>query len=234
MMGLANLQKKSVVEEIIDQIINGILTNKFLPGEKIPTEQELANAMGVSRNSVREAVKTLISYGILEIKRPEGTYVCKGFVPAMINPSLYGLIIGSSSSRDIIMLRKMVDIGIIHCAIDVASEDDIYQIKKSLDKLIYELKKDEIDIDAVVRCDVDFHSSINEATHNVLTHIINNMITQITLFSRKNTIENTIVSGNVEKMISIHVGLYEVIKNRNRSDVAEVVEQSYEIWRTVI
>ena len=48
---------KSVVEQIVDSIVNAIIEGELKPGDKIPTETELCNSMNVGRNSVREAIK---------------------------------------------------------------------------------------------------------------------------------------------------------------------------------
>lgn len=70
---------KSVVEQIVDSIVNAIIEGELKPGDKIPTETELCNSMNVGRNSVREAIKILVAYGVLIIKRAEGTFVTKGY-----------------------------------------------------------------------------------------------------------------------------------------------------------
>ncbi len=63
-----SLANKSVVERITDQITNAIINGELKPGDKIPTEVELCESFGVGRNSVREAIKVLEAYGVLEIK----------------------------------------------------------------------------------------------------------------------------------------------------------------------
>ena len=60
-----------------------MLNRELRPGDKIPTEAELAESMGVGRNSIREAIKILVYLGVLEIRRAEGTFVCEGFSESM-------------------------------------------------------------------------------------------------------------------------------------------------------
>jgi len=54
---------------------------------------ELCESLRVGRNSVREAIKILVTMGVLEIRRSEGTFVCKGFSGRMLDPLVYGLIL---------------------------------------------------------------------------------------------------------------------------------------------
>ena len=85
------IKNKSVVQTVVDSITKAIIAGELKPGDKIPTELELAESFGVGRNSIREAIKILVYYGILEIRRAEGTFVCNGFNKIMIDPMVYGV-----------------------------------------------------------------------------------------------------------------------------------------------
>lgn len=72
---LKPIGQQPVVWNVIDQLTQAMTMGKLRPGDKIPTETELSESLQVSRNSVREAVKILVAYGILEIRRAEGTFI---------------------------------------------------------------------------------------------------------------------------------------------------------------
>ena len=59
------IKNKSVVQTVVDSITKAIIAGELKPGDKIPTELELAESFGVGRNSIREAIKILVYYGIL-------------------------------------------------------------------------------------------------------------------------------------------------------------------------
>ena len=65
----------SITDGVMNQIFNSIRTDVISPGEKLPSENDLADQMGVSRNTVREAINTLIEKGILFRQRGVGTFV---------------------------------------------------------------------------------------------------------------------------------------------------------------
>ena len=69
------IKNESLVQRIINKITDSIIAGELKPGDKLPTEMELIAAFQVSRNTVREAIRTLIAYGVVEIRRPEGTFV---------------------------------------------------------------------------------------------------------------------------------------------------------------
>lgn len=100
MAKLEQIQKigtDSVVQRVLDQITQWIIAGKLAPGDQIPTEFELSQSLGVSRNSVREAIKILVYLGVLEIRRAEGTFVCSGASVRMFNPLLYQIILSAGS-----------------------------------------------------------------------------------------------------------------------------------------
>lgn len=76
---LKKINRSSVVQRVIDRLTEAIVSGELKPGDRIPTEMELAEQMGVARNSIREAVKILVYIGVLEIRRADGTFVCDGF-----------------------------------------------------------------------------------------------------------------------------------------------------------
>ena len=70
---LKNLKSESVVQQVINCITDGIVSGELRPGDRLPTEPELASQLGVARTSVREATKILAYMGVLESRRSEGT-----------------------------------------------------------------------------------------------------------------------------------------------------------------
>src|SRR5260370_22612658 len=65
----------SVIDSAIDRIRELILSGELAPGDRLPAEPELAALVGVSRNSLREAVRALAQAKVLDVRRGDGTYV---------------------------------------------------------------------------------------------------------------------------------------------------------------
>ena len=95
---LKRLNSESVVQRVINCLTDAMLTKQLKPGDKIPTEMELSESLGVGRNSIREAIKILVYLGVLEIRRAEGTFVCEGFSESMIDPMVYGIILDKTDA----------------------------------------------------------------------------------------------------------------------------------------
>ena len=72
---LEKVGKKLLGSQIEDSLMEYILNEPVAIGEKLPNEFELAEKFGVGRSTIREAVKSLVSKGVLEVRRGSGTYV---------------------------------------------------------------------------------------------------------------------------------------------------------------
>ena len=110
------IQTKSMVEQVKENIINAIIMGELKPGDQLPTETEMCELFGVSRNTIREVIKILTTYGIVYIKRPEGTFVSEGYNPNMLNPMMFGILLGKKDWKELINFRMAVDIGTLYLA----------------------------------------------------------------------------------------------------------------------
>lgn len=70
---LLPIQASSVVDSVVSRLVSAIMSGELKPGMKIPTEPDLVKAFGVGRSTIREAIRILVSYGILEVRRADGT-----------------------------------------------------------------------------------------------------------------------------------------------------------------
>ncbi|WP_433489962.1 FadR/GntR family transcriptional regulator [Nocardia grenadensis] len=74
-MALKRIARRSVPDEIYEQLVDGVLTGELAPGSALPAERQLAEALGVSRPTVREAVQRLARAGLVEIRQGGSTTV---------------------------------------------------------------------------------------------------------------------------------------------------------------
>ena len=139
---LKKINNVSVVQQVIDNLTEAMLNRQLRPGDKIPTEAELAESMGVGRNSIREAVKILVYLGVLEIRRAEGTFVCDGFSESMIDPMIYGIILDKEDSYENLMeLREMMEVGVMQLAMKKVTQKELDVLKNKLEDIHKEIHK---------------------------------------------------------------------------------------------
>lgn len=226
----SSLAHKSVVERVVDQITNAIINGELKPGDKIPTEPELSETFGVGRNSIREAIKILEAYGVLEIKRAEGTYIRQDYNYKMLYPILYGIILQKDSHGQIVDLKKVIDIGILQVVMRAMSEEDIKKLEDIVGEMEQEIKKSRPSSTSIFDIDVRFHSEITAVLDNVLLESIGYYVDKITRSSRIMAIDRALEQGAEEEFIRLHREMIDMLKEKKEEAVFKVVEEHYKYW----
>ncbi len=105
--GAPEAKRSSLASEVANSIVDMIRQREFEPGDRIPSEFELADEFGVGRGTIREAVKLLVSRNVLEIRRAKGTFVREN--PGMADDPL-GLAFAGDKEK---MIRDLLDLRIL-------------------------------------------------------------------------------------------------------------------------
>lgn len=227
-MQLKKVKNPSVVQQVIDSLTDAMIQKELRPGDKIPTENELSESLGVARNSVREAIKILVFLGVLEIRRPEGTFVCDGFSESMINPMIYGIILNQGDSYDSLMeLREMTEVGVIRLAIEKQTEEDLEKLKGALIRLKEAFFREPEDLQAAFEADNLFHDTIMEMGRNVMVSKINNIVRILTESVRYDTVSGMITSGRAEELYEAHERIYQMLCKKDTNNLNECIRGTY-------
>ena len=161
-------ERKSLGAKTEDELMKYILEQPVEPGEKIPNEFELAEKFGVGRSTIREAVKGLVSRGILEVRRGSGTYVINTN-PLDIDPLGLGKIENKYQlALDLFEVRLMIEPEIAAAACKNATKEDLLRLKKLCDQTeeLYMSGKNHISKD------IEFHTCIAQCSKNQVVEIL--------------------------------------------------------------
>ena len=224
------IDNQSVVNIVLNQIKDSIMSGEIKPGDKIPTEVELMEQIGVGRNSIREAIKMLIALGVLEVKRGQGTFVATKVKPTFFDPLIFSLIIENKTDRDLYELRYMFDSMVLLNVLGKATEEDIMQIEQCIIEMkeMYESKKYEKDFDFFVKKDLEFHRIILEATRNPLVIRIGQSIINLFPEYMKRSMRQ---KHGVKRSIENHMQILEVIKNKDSQHFLDITEKTLMEWK---
>ena len=227
-MQLKKVKNPSVVQQVIDSLTDAMIRKELRPGDKIPTENELSESLGVARNSVREAIKILVFLGVLEIRRPEGTFVCDGFSESMINPMIYGIILNQGDSWDSLMeLRQMTEAGVIRLAIEKETQEDLDRLKSALAAMKEAFFREPQDLQASFEADNHFHDTIMEMGRNVMVSKINNIVRILTESVRYETVSGMITSGRAGELYEAHERIYRKLCQKDTGKLNECIRGTY-------
>ena len=130
--GLTAIEKASVKDQTLEQLKNYILSGAVRLGERLPSERALADALGVGRYSVREALKVLEAVGLVESRVGDGTFLTTN------TGASFGRILGLSLATwggtiiELLDARKMIEVEAARAAAERASPEEINLIETEL------------------------------------------------------------------------------------------------------
>lgn len=225
---LKKVSSESVVQQVINALTDAMINRELRPGDKIPTEAEMAEDMGVGRNSIREAIKILVYLGVLEIRRAEGTFVCEGFSESMIDPMIYGIILDKEDSYENLMeLREMIEVGVLQLAMAKVKEEELKSLKEKLGHMKTAIEAGSENVENAFWADNEFHDAICNIGKNPLVNKINQVVRVLTYSMRFTTVETMIKTGRGQELYEAHQKIYEMIENKVTDNLNMAVRKTY-------
>jgi len=195
-------------DKIVNQVKNLISEGTLKPGDRLPAERELIKQFGVSRPTLREALKSLIAMGFLDVNQTKRTFVKSMISERMEDP--LSLLIKTDTQKifDLIEVRKALESWSAFVAAKRATEDDI----KQLESIIKEMREASEIGRSWEKEDADFHLAIAQATHNtVQTHIMSTIYDLL----RESVARVFTDRVKVKKLLNQHYRIFTAIKNHS-------------------
>jgi len=221
--------RENLSKQIAELITNKILTGELHPGDKLPTEIELTNQLDISRNSVREAIKMLTFMGILEIRRGEGTFVCKKMRSSVINPLLMSLMFEERTAKELVELRLLLDISVIPKIIYNLTDEDIKSLKNANELMYLESKKPNYDKDYLLELDINFHRVYHSLAKNRLLLKIYETVYMLFATSVKESLNK-----DPEYAYISHKDLIKAIEEKDSERIENNLRESLSEWVKVL
>lgn len=154
------IQKKSLAEEVAEQLQKEITEGKLKEGDKLPIEPELMKIFGVGRSTIREAIKMLLNRGYLSVQQGRGTFV----ESQMPTSEPFEQRLKRADIRDLYDVRKILEAAIAERAALRRTEQDL----KDIQRYAMERKTSAKDglLKECIEADIHFHVAVAKATHN--------------------------------------------------------------------
>ena len=222
-------KRKSMVEVVISKIKDLLLAKQLLPGDKLPSEFELAKSFSISRGPIREAMKILSAFGIIEIRSGDGTYISKTDKKIQFDPLLFSLIVNYKNFKELFELRELLEVSIAKLIIKNAEAKEFKEIEKALLEMKERsLSSSNRDYRTMAKYDINFHIALGKATGNSLVE----KIYSFTLDLFKDSIEATHKNqDNAVKAITLHENIYNSLIEKNIDNAVKAIEESMEQWK---
>lgn len=206
---METIKKKSTTQLAFENLQAYIKDDAVQVGDRFPTERDLCSILGVGRGTVREAVKVLVSQGVLEIKPGLGTFV-KSKTVKKADPLSSWFCSHEVELQDLTVIRSVLEPLAVKLAIERCDDGQLDLLREIHKKSVAAAEAQ--DAAALAQTDEEFHRTIFVISGNALLIEINNMITQQLSQFRQNTFK---IKNNVANFIPAH---YEIIKAFEQHD----------------
>jgi GntR family transcriptional repressor for pyruvate dehydrogenase complex len=174
---LRPVQIQSATDLVFERLQALILDQSLRPGERLPSEPELAEALQVGRSTLREAKKALIARGLLESRGRAGTFVVGPPSDPSRLPALQDLL-ANRTLPDLHETRQIIEVGAIRLAAARATDADIVDLSATLDQIEADIS---LDLPDVSRRLVIFHRNIVRVAHNEVLLPVYDLIAHLLL-----------------------------------------------------
>ncbi|MDK2820256.1 MAG: hypothetical protein PWP31_221 [Clostridia bacterium] len=173
-----NRNPKNVYHRVVDEIKQSIFEGKMTPGDRLPAERELAEMLGVSRTSVREALKMLEAQGLVTIRHGQGVFISEQDADEYLKNFANHLLVNEETVSHLFEVRKTLEPQTVRWVAKRASDADINDIYNHVVTTQEQLKKlGSGRLSLLAGHDSNFHNYLAKATGNtVLVRLMNSML----------------------------------------------------------
>lgn len=210
--------KKSVTDKVYDDLLNMILKGDMKPDEKIPSENELKDHFGVSRNTIRAVLNRLNVLGVVETRRGEGTFVRGIGTEVYLNNFVPSILTNSSDLMGIMAFRRGIETASARLAAINATDEDIEDLSKYFD----ELRGKEVSKHDFATMTSSFHARVAIASKNQL---FVNLMELIKLIITSKMESFLYYKPNVADSSFYHRMVFECIKAHKPDEAAYLMDQ---------
>lgn len=201
----------------MDQLKDMIFCGELKPGERLPSEREMSESMGVSRASVREALTALEAIGIVDIRPGEGTFVRETTHFETFEPLAFVLALERNPGAQLMEVRRVLESESAALAAVRADENTLMKIRRSLDNM-----ESAATTQLAVEYDLKFHFAIAYATQNTILLRIMNTVADLMHHTFRSDREQLFANHRQACIIlSEHEAIYEAIKEHNPQKARE-------------
>jgi GntR family transcriptional regulator, transcriptional repressor for pyruvate dehydrogenase complex len=188
------VRRSTTIEQIVTSLHEYIVDGEAVPGTELPPERELARVLGVSRFSLREALRVAQAQGLLDIRRGRRPRVAVPSADAAAQVIRLTLRRTKSTFLQLAAAREALECQIARIAAATAGPADLRRMQDA----IRSMEENSTDLEACAAMDVEFHSLILKASRNVVFEIMLSPVAALLKESRKRTLRLTGVRRAIE------------------------------------
>ncbi|PSL91815.1 FadR/GntR family transcriptional regulator [Pseudomonas sp. R9.37] len=204
MTDIAPLIKRSLVDQALEQLRRRITEGKWAIGERLPTEPELSAELGISRNTVREAMRVLAFSGLIDIRQGDGSYL-----RSMTDPLGAMRALSHCTLEQAQETRQILEVEAIGLAAVRRTEADLSAMRDAL-KASAELYHG--DLEAYISADLVFHKHLVDAAHNPALSELYQYFSAVVAAQLRQTLN---ISPRRQAVFDLHIALLDAVEQQD-------------------
>ena len=210
------IKKTRVAEEVANRIRTLILDDTFPQGQPLPSERVLTEQFGVSRGSIRDALRMLETIGLIETQHGRGTFPRELTVDRLVAPLASMMTFQHDLQDELLDVRRMFEPAVARVAAARATDEDFADLQRILDAQQRKLKKGQ---SAIVE-DTAFHAALARSTRNRVVVSLMATLNDLLVESRKLTLKQ---KGRPAKSIEGHEAVVAAMRRRDAEAAAQAM-----------
>jgi GntR family transcriptional repressor for pyruvate dehydrogenase complex len=153
--------RETIAAEITRRLLAYLLSGKVSPGERIPSERKLSEALGVGRSVVREALKSLTVLGLIEVRQGDGTFLKRMDSELLPQAIEWGLLLGAKRITDLVEARHHLEVVLAGMAAERRDATQLEEMRRCIEAMGAARSPNDF-----VTADIDFHYAVATAAAN--------------------------------------------------------------------
>jgi GntR family transcriptional repressor for pyruvate dehydrogenase complex len=208
----------STSQAIVDQLIALIKRGVLKPGDRLPSENELMEMLGVGRSSIREAKQTLMAMNLVEAHPGRGSFIREIGPEACINPEAVWLLLAGERMGALYETRELLEVQVARLVAERATDADLQALEKALEQLEHAVCVGESVYDAGLQ----FHFALIKAAHNPVLVSLYDVIMGLLQECQRPIYEQ---ASDPQAELEHHRQIYRSVRDRDPAQAERVMRQ---------
>ncbi len=217
------VKRQLLYRSVAEQVIRLIEEGHLKPGDRLPPERVLCEQLGVSRTSLREGLKALSLYGIIESRVGDGLYVKVGNPRAVIREGLKEV---RKTMHELVEAREAIELFIGRLAVERATPEEVKALRDILEKMEEKAQEGQ----SFAKEDAEFHMKLATCSHNQLLVVMMESILPFIMnwiYDREELIDPS-------EVVKLHTNIVEGIARRDLEGTETSLREHFRHMRRVI
>lgn len=216
------ISRVAISDELIARFKELIARKVFLPGHRLPPERDLAEALAVSRPTLRQALRALQIMGVIKARQGSGSYLADSASEIMRVPLEFALATKNVAKTDLFETRCTLEVKLA----SLAAERRTYQDLEAMRNALRDMKSAMGDPEAWCATEPLFHSCVVQAARNGVMATMIEMLSQMLMESRKETVR--LLTDYTSSFLS-HENIYVEIEKRDSARAAQMMMDHFSL-----